>query len=126
MVTFSNPRLRAEFADWSLGGSKRGRCVFHVERHDKRGWRFVRTTTESTGRVNKPKKETYGGKAAIVDGSDGKTYLIQFAGIYDFITIRRHDFMCADPKVIGGDHAVFPEKDERYNTLKDLIEAANA
>jgi hypothetical protein len=125
-VTFSNPRILAEFNDWHLGGSKRGTMKFSIEFNQKRGYRFVRQSIDpTTGKPSKPKTETYGGKGAIVDGSDGKTYLIQFAGIYDFITIRRHDFMCADPAIIGGDHAVFPDKDERFPRLALLIKRAN-
>lgn len=28
VLTFSNPRLRAEFTDWPIGGSNRGQCIF--------------------------------------------------------------------------------------------------
>jgi hypothetical protein len=125
MLTFTNPRLRAEFADWPLGSNKRGKCVFELESHPKRGWRFVRTTTDpTTGRVNKPKTATYGGKGAIVDGSDGKTYLIQWAGQFDFMQVRTSDFMSATTAALGFDHAVFPEHGQ-FETLKALIAQAN-
>ena len=118
MVTFSNPRLRAEFPDWPMGGSKRATCVFQVECHPKRGYRFTRQTT------GKAKTHTYGGRAAIVDGSDGRTYLIQFAGAFDFISVSRSDFMCAEEAVLGYHHAVFP-RDEKYAELSALIAEAN-
>jgi len=117
-MKFTNPRLHAEFPDWPLGGSKRGPCVFNVEHNAKRGWRFARTTT------GKPKTSTFGGNAAIVDGDDGRTYLIQQAGMYDFITIYRSDMLCADPAVIGGDHSVW-SADPRYADLMALIKQAN-
>ena len=112
-MKFTNPTQRLEIADYPLGGSKRGRCVFEIERSPKHGYRCVRTTTEPTGKVNKPKLLTYGGKAAIVTGEDGKTYILQHTA-YGFISIHRWDFMGADPS------AVFP-KDEDYAALSALI-----
>lgn len=111
-LTFSNPRLSAVFEDWPLGGSKRGRCVFSVEYKNGRGYRFVKQTT------GKPKYHTYGGACAIVDGSDGRTYLLQKAAQFDFIKVSQHDFIDAE----GG--AAFPA-DPRFETLNGLIEQAN-
>ena len=120
MVTFSNPRLRAEFDDWPLGGSRRGRCVFQVEQHPKRGYRVARTTT------GKPKFTTYHGPTAIVDGSNGRTYILCRADPYGFITIYRSDFFCAPKDEIGRDHAVFPDKEpDVFRELMALIVAAN-
>jgi len=118
MVKFSNPRLQATFTDWPLGGNRRGQCVFVVETHPKRGFRFTRTTT------GKPKTATYGGKAAIVDGDDGRTYLIQHAGQFDFIKIWGSDFMCVDEQKVGKS-SVWPQ-DEQYAELQALIDQANA
>lgn len=84
-MTFSNPRLYAEFSDWPLGGNKRGVCVFSVEYRKGKGWRVLRTTT------GKPKVHTYGGKLAIVDGSDGRTYVLQEAGSFDAVAIIQSD-----------------------------------
>jgi hypothetical protein len=121
-VKFSNPRLHAPIQDYPLGGNKRGLCVFNIESHPKRGYRCTRQTT------GKPKAHTYGGKAAIVDGDDGRTYLIQFAGSFNFIKVSRSDFMDASGEVTGtGTGGVFPESHpERYAELKALIEQANA
>jgi len=79
---------------------------------------FLRQTT------GKPKTATYGGRAAIVDGNDGKTYLLQHAGQFDFIEVRRSDFMSASG-ALGTDsdphrHASYPG-DHDYQMLKDLI-----
>jgi hypothetical protein len=107
-MKFSNPRLRAEFDDWPLGGNKRGKCVFQIEHDQKRGWRVTRTTT------GKPKVRTYGGQAAIVDCDNGRTYILQFARIYDFITIIRSDFF--------DEAGVFPESQpELHKELSALI-----
>ena len=117
-MKFTNPRTHAEFTDWPLGGTRRGRCVFGIEYKPKKGWRITRTTT------GKPKLGTYGGQIAIVDGDDGKTYLIQRAGQFDFISIHGSDMKCAEPKDIGGESSVFP-RDGRYKELLMLIEQAN-
>lgn len=108
MTTYSNPRLAARFTDWPLGGNKRGQCVFAIEHNPKRGYRFTRTTT------GKPKTATYGGPAAIVDGDDGRTYLLQWATRYGFIQISKSDFMDAP------DGSVFPGN-PRFDELKALI-----
>lgn len=115
-ITFSNPRLVAVIEDYPLGGSKRGRCTFEIEQ-GKRGYRAKRTTT------GKPKFATYAGKAAIVDGSDGRTYVLQHATPYDFIHIMRHDFM--DATGTAGQGAVFSKEADTFKTLADLIDAAN-
>ena len=117
-LTFSNPRLRAEFDDWPLGGSKRGRCVFEVVK-DKRGWRTSRTTT------GKPKWTTYSGQAAIVDGSDGKTYILQVAQGFGFIKVMRSDFLDASGD-LGVPSAVFERDLELQAELLKLIVTAGS
>ena len=120
MLTFSNPRLRAEFTDWPLGGSKRGKCVFHTERKDKKGDRVGRTTTGKT------KYSTYGGPVSLVDGSNGRTYILQKSPpIYGHsIGVSRSDFMNANEQDDGIPHYI-PETHERYTELLALIIEAN-
>lgn len=114
-VTFSNPRLVAEFSDWPMGGNKRGRCVFQVE-HDNRGWRVSRTTT------GKPKYTTYSGQACIVDASNGRTYILEMAKIYGFITIRRSDFMDAGSDIGRERGSVFEDREpELFAELHAII-----
>jgi hypothetical protein len=116
MLTFSNPRMTAEFNDWPIGGANVGKCKFGFESHPKRGLRLTRQTTNKYGSWCKPKLDTYGGPGAIVDGSDGKTYVLQFAGEpYDFLYVKRHDFMHAE--------SVFPDN-PRFQEFKDLIAQA--
>ena len=113
MITFSNPRHEATFSDWPLGGSKRGTCTFKVEKHPKRGFRVGRTTTGKT------KYDTYSPRVAIVDGSNGRTYILS-GTVYGFIKISTSAFMDAPKEEIGGESAVF-ERDARYNDLKALL-----
>lgn len=120
-VKFSNPRLRAEFTDWPMGGNKRGTCVFHAEFNPgkSKGWRVGRTTTGKT------KFHTYGGKCAIVDGDDGRTYILQIGTYANAITVSRSDFMNPGKDTLGFDHYV-TVTDPLHAELFALIEAANA
>jgi hypothetical protein len=113
MLTFSNPRLSAKFDDWP-SGSHRVKCTFEIVCDAKRGWRVIRTTTDKNGKWCKPKATTFGGRAVLVDGSDGRTYILQHAGNYDFIVIRRSDFM--------DEATIFPETPkEGYPTCAELM-----
>ena len=114
-MKFSNPRKLAEFSDWPIGGDNRGSCRFVVEANNK-GERVSRTTTDKHGRWCKPKHSTYGRKQAIVDGDDGKTYILSINNA-GFISVHRHDFMSANPS------AIFAENPEYLATL-ELINSA--
>lgn len=108
MITYSNPRLRAEIADWPLGGNKRGLCVFHIEQDIKHlRERAVRKTNGA------PKKLTYARKARIVDGSDGKTYIAELT-IYGFVSIMRGDMKYHEESI----HADNP----RYEMARALFD----
>lgn len=118
---FTNPRLEAEFTDWPLGGSRRGVCRFTVETN-KRGSRILRTTT------GKPKASTYSDAVAIVDGDDGRTYLLHYGRTYDAVSIyqsdNQHNAHWAD--VPGGGHYVHKGNEpEAFAALFALIEQAN-
>lgn len=115
-LTFSNPRLAASFSDWPMGGSRRGNCKFAVEHNPKRGYRISRTTAG-----HNPKITTFGGKVAIVDGSDGKTYIVQHAGQFEFINVWRSDFMSEGAQFPKNSDASLPTFEE----LSSLIEQAN-
>jgi hypothetical protein len=119
-IRFSNPRLRAEFSGWPNGRRGGCLCVFEVERHPVRGWRFVRTTT------GKPKLGTYGGPACIVDGSDGKPYLLHHAGEGSpFLSIYRGDMKLASKETGVEYGTVWPDhQPEFFAQLAALIEAA--
>lgn len=94
MTTYSNPRTHAVIPDWPIG---RNRCTatFTIETDAKRGERAVRTT------VGKPKKLTFAKKARIVDGDDGRTYILEL-GFYGNISVMQgtmqyqHEVVYAD------------------------------
>lgn len=83
-ITYSNPRTHAVVANYPIGGSKRGDAVFSIE-VTTRGERGVRVTT------GKPKTLTYARKARIVDGDNGRTYIIELTS-FGFISVMRGDF----------------------------------
>ncbi len=93
MLTYSNPRLVAEFADWPSGGN-RVQCRFACETGSK-GMRVSRTTTNKFGVWCKPKTTTYCVKCCICDGSDGKTYILEYSH-YGFVSVLKHDFFQAE------------------------------
>ena len=105
-LVFSNPKSQVEFDDWPCGG-ERVKCKFWVEKHATRGFRVCRQTTDRRGQWCKPKATTYGGFAAIVEGNDGRTYVLQVSDKYaSHICVYRHDFMQAAQPVFP-DHADF-------------------
>src|ERR1700730_13697597 len=71
MTEYSNPRMQATIPDWP-SGSQRVTANFYIETDPKgkKGERAVRETTTT-------KKDTYADKARIVDGDDGKIYIIK-------------------------------------------------
>ena len=120
MIQFSNPRLRAEITDYPLGGSKRGLCVFQAEHHPKRGWRVGRTTTGAT------KYSTYSRQVAIVDGSDGRTYILRQFNHGEAITVSASDFKDAAWREGNGRASVFQSSEpELYTELLAMINKAN-
>lgn len=116
MTTFSNPRTIAEFNDWP-SGRNRVKCKFEVEHNEKKGYRVIRTTTDKNGVWCKPKADTYNGKAVIVDGEDGKTYILQHVPLYGFVMVNRSDFMSE-----GTVH--HRDQPEAYAALLALINSA--
>ena len=77
-MQYTNPRKECQINDWPYG-NKRVKCKFFIE-EAKGKQRAVRTTENPKGGWNKPKKLTYAIKSLIVDGSDGKTYILNEVG----------------------------------------------
>lgn len=116
MLTFSNPRRSATFDDWPLGRDKRGPCAFAVEPHPKRGERVSRTT------YGKPKFTTYAERFVIVDGSDGKTYLLAYSSRYgESVRVVSSDLE-HDAPPDGRSSAYFRPDDPEFAGLKAIID----
>ena len=119
MITFSNPRIKAELTDYPIGAGRRGLCVFEVKFTLKKGWKFYRTTT------GKPKSDiAYGGRGCIVDGDNGRTYLLQ-RGNYGGIAVYRSDMKSAETDVLGFDHYITERDADLFKLLGDLIDQAH-
>lgn len=124
MLTFSNPRLVAEFDNWNCGGFT-GKCRFQIEYRPKLGYRVLRTTTNRNGGWNKPKMSRYAGITCIVDGSDGKTYILQHIPNYRGVHVMAHDFMSVN--IHNNSSTVYAEGDiTLFASLFKLISQANA
>lgn len=114
MMTFSNPRTVAEFNDWPIGSNHRGYCRFEVE--TKKGkQRVSRVTADKNGRLCKPKCTTYYEKTIIVDGSDGRTYVLGLT-FYGFISVEESNLRYTTP--------LHPEEGQRFVEAKALFDAA--
>ncbi len=105
MIKLSNPRTTAVIEDWPFG-SKRVTATFECETN-KRGTRVNRVTT------GKPKRTTYFAKAVIVDGDDGKTYILSATG---------HGQIVLTPGTLKYP-TYFYEKDAEWDEYKPLLAA---
>jgi protein involved in polysaccharide export with SLBB domain len=82
MTSYSNPRMQATIEDWP-SGKRRVTAAFVIESDPRRGERAVRTTTGA------PKKLTYAKKVRIVDGDDGRVYILELQPLSGFIHVMR-------------------------------------
>jgi hypothetical protein len=92
---------------WPTWGSKRVEARFYVERHATRGDRAVRVTTGA------PKKLTYAWAVRIVDGDDGKTYILEYSAPYRHVTVMQSNMKYQ--------HEVIHDSNPRYEALLDLL-----
>lgn len=115
-TTYRNPRTFAEFTNWPYGRRLKTVCTFTVETLDTGGTHKERiskvTINPTTGRENKAKKTTFAPAVRIVDGSDGKTYLIQKSGYGSSLYVKKSDFF---------DYESIYESDERYTATMALF-----
>ncbi len=108
-MEYTNPRKEAVIEDWPYG-NKRVTCTFFIEtKGDKE--RAVRVTTRPTGGHNKPKKLTYAKQVLIVDGDDGKTYILNDNGFA--ITVTQSNMKYQEEFII--------ESDARYANLNAMF-----
>ena len=109
-IKFSNPRKNAEIHDWPIGGNVRGIAKFEVEYVKNKGQRVARTTQNKTlTGWNAPRWTTYADKCVIVDGDDGKTYLLVLVQHYNMIKIDSANMQHNVGTVYSTDGARFDE-----------------
>lgn len=107
MTVYSNPRREAIIENWP-SGRKHVTARFWIEIHPKRGERACRQTT------GKPKKLTYAPHFCIVDGDDGRTYLLHDSN-YGHITVMEGNMKFEH-------ESEHPEGDRsKYNELSALL-----
>lgn len=106
MTAYSNPRMSATVEDWP-SGSRRVTAVFTIEQVPGKGERAVRVTTGA------PKKLTYAPRMRIVDGDDGRTYIVALTS-YGHISVHLGDMKHSR-------EAVF-ERDAGYAELRALFD----
>lgn len=112
-ITYSNPRMHAEIQNWPLGGKTRGFAVFDVEQTKGRGERGMRVTRKDSERFfSAPKRLTYARKCRIVDGDDGRTYLLSLT-MSGHISVSRSDMQL-------NEEAIFPT-DPRYADMRAMF-----
>ena len=109
-MNYTNPRMKAEIENWP-SGQHRVKAIFEIEQNPKRGERAIRTTTGA------PKKLTFAEKARIVDGDDGRTYVLELSRMFGHISIMKGDMKFQ--------HEVIFEGDERYPELVKLFKMEN-
>ncbi len=98
MPNYSNPRLEAVIDNWP-SSSKRTTATFKIEVNPKRGERAMRSTVDpKTGRESTPKLITFSRKARIVDGDDGRTYVIRLTE-YGFVSVFRGDMQIEEESI---------------------------
>jgi hypothetical protein len=83
--------MEAIIKNWPIG-SKRTTATFRIETHPTRGQRGTRFTIDpKTGKPSATKRLPYATQVRIVDGDDGRTYLLEYSADYDVITVMRSD-----------------------------------
>lgn len=107
-MIYSNPRMEAVIHDWPHGNHKTV-ATFRVETDLKRGQRATRfTINPKTGKANAPKLLTYARRVRIVDGDDGKTYIIQLTD-YGHISVMHGDMKYQAEDAIFSDNPRYAE-----------------
>lgn len=110
-VNYSNPRMEAVIENWPIG-TKRTTATFRIETKSgkQRGTRF--TIDPKTGRATATKTMTYALKARIVDGIDGKTYIVELTE-YRHISVMQSNMKFQ--------HEVIHPDNNRYDEVLELF-----
>lgn len=112
-MNYTNARHEAHFTDWPHG-SLRTSCTFKVETV-KGKQRASRVTVDpKTGRPSKPKTTTYAPRVAIMDGDDGRTYIVEVT-MYGSISVMQSNLQFQAETI--------PSDDPRCAPLRAAVEA---
>ena len=101
-MNYSNPRMEAVIDSWPIGRD-RTTATFRIESVPGRGQRGTRFTIDpKTGRPSAIKTLTYARQARIVDGDDGRTYIIELS-MYGHISVMQGGMKFEAESVHPGD-----------------------
>ncbi len=115
-MNYTHPRKFATFIDWPYG-TERTTAVFKIETHPKRGERATRATLNpKTQCYGAPKALTYSVKQRIVDGDDGKTYILCLT-MYGSISVMQSNMQYSQEHIDASD--------PRHATLRDYFYDVN-
>lgn len=109
---YSNPRKSLIVTDWPMGASAKTTATFTVESKLGKGERISRVTLDRFGNPCAAKTTTYAEKVVIVDGDDGKTYILELT-IYGSISVTQSNLKFS--------HESIQETDSRFIQTKALI-----
>lgn len=129
MKTYSNPTMTRNIENWPYGRDMRTLASFYIETDPKRGQRAVRRTVDPrNGTLSAPKKLTFADRMRIVDGSDGKTYILEDnSRSYDHLTVMQSNMKFTEESIYKDDprfaqlKALFDEPDNATISKQDLV-----
>jgi hypothetical protein len=109
---YHHPQMTLTVKDWPYGRDVRTTATFVIETHPTRGQRGTRTTIDpKTGRTSQPKTLTYAQQARIVEGDDGRTYILEQTGTH--LSVMQSNMQYQH-------EAIFPG-DARYEALRQFF-----
>lgn len=100
-IQYSNPQMERTFDDWPYR-QVQTTCVFEVTHRNNRERCQRRTQEPMSKRWNNPKLTTYGLKCRIMDGDDGKIYVVTWNN-YGFFNVMRSCLKLQQESVSLGD-----------------------
>lgn len=119
MINLSNPRLSATIENWPMGFRKTATCKFETE-HKNGMSRIVKTTT------GKPKCFTYHKQVCLVDGDNGKIYILWRSEYSPAIGIWTHDAKTPTREEFENHYVSAVENNELFMQLNSLLNQANS
>jgi len=112
-MQYRNPSMTLTVHDWPYG-QYRTTATFTIETHPTRGQRGTRTTVDpKTGRTSKPKTLTFARQARIVEGDDGRTYILEQTQSCTHLSVMQSNMQFQQ-------ETIFPD-DDRYSACLALF-----
>jgi hypothetical protein len=101
-----------QIEDYPLGGRKRGIARYRVTTEPRQGkLQRVERTTEHNNQVSKARKLTYGKRAAILVGADGRVYPVVWSQHYEVFSVYKSNMQHSEETI---------SKDEKPNEYANM------